>query len=406
MATPATPAKPTASQANPAADPSMSAAADVPCILIVDDSRMVRATIARHLKGKFTHVEAVDGEDGWSKLSIDPSIRAVISDLGMPKLDGFGLISRIRESDDSRIRALPVVIISGDDESTQMKRASELGATEFISKGIGAVELVARLENLTALTQAREERDSARVAVAQNATTDPLTQLGTMALLVKQGASMYSYARRHRVPLSVVRIRIDDFEKLRTRIGEGVTDQIVAGVARLLTSRLRKEDVIARTDGAEFSIAAPAAAAAAAAKFARRLVDDIRGARITWRGKSVKISACIGIADSTQGRTESFADILANAGRRLARARVLDRNRVVFEDAPEDGVPGRVPLPSIDEALDMLAAGRGGELRAIAGDLATRIFPLVKFCDDQFTVAERTRIETAATMRLPTLKPD
>ena len=178
MATPATPAKPTASQAKPAADPSMSAAADVPCILIVDDSRMVRATIARHLKGKFTHVEAVDGEDGWSKLSVDPSIRAVISDLGMPKLDGFGLISRIRESDDSRIRALPVVIISGDDESTQMERASELGATEFISKGIGAVELVARLENLTALTQAREERDSARVAWRK---TRPPTRLRNWA---------------------------------------------------------------------------------------------------------------------------------------------------------------------------------------------------------------------------------
>ncbi len=83
----------------------MPATDDVPRILIVDDSRMVRATIARHLKGKFTHVEAVDGEDGWPKLSADPSIRAVISDLGMPKLDGFGLISRIRKSDDSRIRA-------------------------------------------------------------------------------------------------------------------------------------------------------------------------------------------------------------------------------------------------------------------------------------------------------------
>ena len=380
-------------------------ASAAPRILIVDDSRIVRATIARHIESRFACVEAVDGEDGWGKLMSDSGIRAVISDLGMPELDGFGLLKRIRGADDVRLRSLPVIIISGDDDEAQTMQAAKLGATEFITKGIGSVELVARLENLTALSDARKELDSARVAVAQNATTDPLTQQGTMALLVKQGAAMFSYAKRHRVTLSVVRIGIDNFAAVRARVGDTVADQILVAVSRLMASRLRKEDVVARTDAAEFAIAAPAATAAAAAKFSRRLVEDIRGARITWQGKRVKISAAIGIADSSQVGAESFADIFSVAGRRLEHARTLTGDRVVAEDAGVEVAMQAVP--SIEDALILLAAGRGAELRAFAPELALKIYPLVKFCDDQFTVAERAKIEMAVTQKLATLEaPD
>ena len=375
-----------------------------PRILIVDDSRIVRATIARHITPRFPVSEAVDGEEAWRLIESDASIRVVISDLGMPLLDGFGLLARIRGAADARVRSLPVIIISGDDDEVQLKRASSLGATEFITKGIGAVELVARLENLTELSDVREKLDTARITAAQTATTDPLTQLGTMALLVKQGAALFSYARRHRVPLAVVRISIDDFIEVRGKVGEGVADQILVAVARLLVSRLRKEDVIARIDAAEFAIAAPAASGLAAAKFSRRLAGDIRNARITWQGKNLSISASIGIADSTVAATNSFADLLSLAGRRMERARLLDGERVVAED--EAAEPAPPMAPSVEEAIAMLADGREEELRAHASELALKIYPLVKFCDDQFTAAERARIEMAATQKLTTLKEE
>lgn len=388
-----------------APDPAQVVAPTAPRILIVDDSRIVRATIAKHVKARFPFTEAVDGEDAWKKIEADASIRVVISDLAMPVLDGFGLLTRIRGAADARIRSMPVIMISGDDDGPQIKRASKLGATEFITKGIGAVELVARLENLTELTDVREKLDSARETAAQTATTDPLTQLGTTALLVKQGAAMFSYARRHRVPLALVRVSIDNFVQVRAKVGESVADQILVAVARLLVSRLRKEDVVARTDAAEFAIAAPAASSLAATKFSRRLANDIRGARITWQGKSLKISASIGIADSTIASTQSFADLLAVAGRRMERARTLEDDRVVAEDeVSEAELP--VEAPSIEEALAMLADGRGAELRAHVSELALKIFPLVKFCDEQFSVAERSRLELAATQKLSILQQD
>ena len=375
-------------------------------VLIVDDSRIVRAAIIKHIKGRFEVVEAADGEQGWAALSGDASVRVVISDLGMPVLDGYGLLQRMRASADPRIKTMPVIMISGDDENAQRERASRLGATDFITKGVGAVELVARLDALAELAQVRQQLDTARVAVAQQATTDPLTQLGTLSLLVKQGASMFSYAQRHRLPLAVVRVGLDRFDGLRGKIGDGVADQIVVAVARLIASRMRKEDVIARADVAEFAIAAPSTTSEAAAKFSGRLVDEIRGAKITWQGRRLKITASVGIADSSIDPSESFADVFSVAGRRLDRARAQQGDRVVAADEVLDPsqLAGKAKAPDIDQALAMLAGGRGDDLLPFVRELALRVYPLVQFCDEQFSAHDHEKLELTATQRMRALK--
>lgn len=375
-------------------------------VLIVDDSRIVRAAIAKHLKGRFTVVEAADGEDGWARLTADADIAAVITDLTMPVLDGFALLTRIRTADEPRLRGLPVLVISGDDEGTQKKRAARLGATDFITKGIAGVELVARLDNLTALRRARADAESARETASLEATTDPVTRQGSMALLVKQGASMFSYARRHRVPLSVVRVVIEDFARIRGKVGEAAADQILAAVGKLLASRLRKEDVVARVDADEFAIAAPAAPAAAAERFARRLVDDIRAARITWQARALRISACAGIADSTIESAQSFADVYSAAGRRLERARSGSGDTVVADEPLEAGVAAVRVAPSVEEALALIATGRADELKPFVSELAIRIYPLAKFCDEQFTSAARPKADAVRTQKLPSVARD
>src|ERR1700744_3225846 len=119
-----------------------------PRVLVVDDSRIVRATIGKHVKNAYEVREAGDGEDGWAALVGDTQIRVVISDLSMPRLDGFGLIERIRACPEPRIRDIPIIMISGDDEAEPRRRASALGATAFITKGVGGGELLARLEGL------------------------------------------------------------------------------------------------------------------------------------------------------------------------------------------------------------------------------------------------------------------
>ncbi len=129
----------------------------LPKVLIIDDSRMVRASLIRHLRGRFEVREEADGEDGWQTLMVDPTIQAVITDIGMPRLDGYGLLERIRGSRLSRICTLPVAVISGDDEPDVRVRAKSAGATDFISKSISTVELLARLEACTQLAHTHRD---------------------------------------------------------------------------------------------------------------------------------------------------------------------------------------------------------------------------------------------------------
>ena len=360
----------------------------LPHLLIIDDSRMVRAALARHTKPAYAIVEAVDGEEGWKLLMSDTRIKVVISDLSMPKLDGYALLERIRSHQVARVRHLPVIMIFSGGGEAARKRAADLGATDFITPDIGAVELLARLDALTQLAQAKEDLDASRVAVAEQATTDPLTQLFTMGFMVKQGSAMYSYARRHSLTLAVLRLGLDNFEAVRAKIGDAIADQIIVAVAKLLDSRMRKEDCVARTGPAEFGIMSPATTGEAAARFAQRVAEEIRAAKITWQGQKIGISVSIGACDSASEAVESFADLLVIAQQRMQAAFAAGGDRVVFQPGPS-AAPGearaRREAPTIEEALAMLAAGRGEALVPHAGELARRLYPLVRFCDDLFT---------------------
>ncbi len=358
--------------------------AKLPIVLIIDDSRMVRASIARHVQGAYEVREAADGEEGWNALLGEPRIKVVISDLSMPKLDGYQLLERIRTSKVSRIREIPVMMISGSEEESERKRASELGATDFITKGIGTAEVLARIDALSQLARAKEELDATRVALAEQATTDPVTQTFTIGYMVKQGSAMFSYARRHKIPIAVMRLGLDDFEASRSRIGDAVADQILAAVAKLVSSRMRREDCVARTGPAEFSIMSPSATAAAADVFAQRLVAEIDAAKISWQGQSLKLRASIGACDSVAETVESFADLLVIAQRRMLEAREAGGGRVVAIGAEAALATPAPAVPSIEEALAMLAEGHGDRLRVYAADLARRIYPLVRFCDEVF----------------------
>jgi CheY-like chemotaxis protein len=104
-------------------------------VLLVDDSRFVRASMRRSLGGTFSLRETDSGDRAWEMLLLDESIAAVLSDLSMPGLDGFQLLQRVRGSMVSRIRHLPFAILSGAHDEQARSRAQALGADRFVLKG-------------------------------------------------------------------------------------------------------------------------------------------------------------------------------------------------------------------------------------------------------------------------------
>ncbi len=352
-----------------------------PRVLICDDSRIVRASIIKHIKNAFDIREATDGEAGWSALNEDESIQVLISDLSMPKLDGFGLLARLRASESPRLREMPVIIISGEEEGNARQRAAAAGATDFITKGIGAVELHSRLEALVKLNRANRQLEKSRDAIAQTATTDPLTGLGTPHFLLLRGAQIYAHARRRVNDVAVLRLYLDAQDDVAERFGKPVADQLLVFFGKMLSTRMRKEDCIARMNDTEFALVCPSTALNNANQFAGRLKEAVAVAKVNFRDEIIHYTASIGVANTDQDLAENIDDLFLLAEARMRRAVADGGNQLVSSD--ELKTQSSAPLPSIDEALNLLASGDAERLTAHLPALLGRLLPLLKLTNDR-----------------------
>ena len=117
---------------------------DMFTILVVDDSRTVRASINKVLSSTYNVVQAEDGEDAWEKLLELPKVSMIISDIMMPKLDGYGLICRIRAAAQPEIKNIPIVVITSSEDDLTRERAHACGANDFIVKPVRAADMMQR----------------------------------------------------------------------------------------------------------------------------------------------------------------------------------------------------------------------------------------------------------------------
>ena len=102
-------------------------------VLVVDDSLTVREMQRKLLAGHGYRVEvALDGIDGWNNLRAG-EYDLVITDIDMPRLDGIGLLERIRH--DPRLQRMPVMIVSYKDRPEDRARGMEAGADYYLAKG-------------------------------------------------------------------------------------------------------------------------------------------------------------------------------------------------------------------------------------------------------------------------------
>jgi two-component system sensor histidine kinase and response regulator WspE len=113
--------------------PGAPAAASARRVLVVDDSLTVREMQRKLLAARGYRVDvALDGEDGWNQLRA-ADYDLVITDIDMPRLDGIGLLERIRH--DPRLHRLPVMIVSYKDRPEDRARGLEAGADYYLAKG-------------------------------------------------------------------------------------------------------------------------------------------------------------------------------------------------------------------------------------------------------------------------------
>jgi DNA-binding NtrC family response regulator len=130
----------------------------MPTVLIVDDEKNIRATLARALRLEGYRTD--EAEDGVAALAVleQGGIDAILADVQMPRLDGLGLLEALRE----RGLAVPAIILTAHGTIERAVRAVKLGAFDFIEKPPSIERVLLALEN--ALDRGRLERENLRLA--------------------------------------------------------------------------------------------------------------------------------------------------------------------------------------------------------------------------------------------------
>ncbi|GBF56389.1 chemotaxis protein CheY [Candidatus Phycosocius bacilliformis] len=109
-------------------------------ILTVDDSRTMRDMLKLALSDAgYDVVQAEDGVDGLETLDREGA-DVVITDINMPRMDGFGFIEGVRAN--PAYRGLPVLVLTTESSPEKKARAKEAGATGWIVKPFDPVKLV------------------------------------------------------------------------------------------------------------------------------------------------------------------------------------------------------------------------------------------------------------------------
>ena len=327
----------------------MATAGDIPekRVLIVDDSKFVRTTFNRILSTSFAVREVADGEAGWQAIESDASIVMVVTDLDMPKLDGFGLLERVRGSGSTRIKEMPIIVISGNQNEAAKKRARDMGANDFISKEADAPEVLSRIDNLLRLVKASHDLEDNKQVIEQTVTHDPLTGTLTPHALMIEGRKLFSHARRHTSPLSVMGFRVDSHAEIAKSAGKDVADQLLAKIAKLVTSNLRTEDSIGRAAETTFVVISGGPGAAQVMVLARRLHEQMKAAQVAYRGQTLRIVSSFGVATLGHDQAAGIEDMIKLALQRLQRAGSGAGERIIgSEDI------GSIKVPTISAEIE------------------------------------------------------
>ncbi|MBU4316191.1 MAG: response regulator [Proteobacteria bacterium] len=193
---------------------------NAPKILVVDDSSVIRQTLARKLKDLGACVTlASDGAEGFEKACAN-EFDLVITDIEMPKMDGYSLCVNLKREE--RTKAIPVIILSSLDTEKDIEKGFRVGASAYVAKADALNELPETIERILEKASFYKARtilvvdDSVTIrSVVKNA----LEKAGFKVLAAENGLQAMQILNNHRPDLILSDIEMpgmDGIELCRT----------------------------------------------------------------------------------------------------------------------------------------------------------------------------------------------
>lgn len=310
-------------------------------VLYIEDSSVVAHVMVKILKNMKLEVDHFTSADEAYEAFQLANYDLIISDIMVEgQMSGVGLVTRIREMDGDKAR-VPILAVSGLDDSLRRTELFRLGINDFISKPVIREEVTARVTNLITSKQLFDQVKTQQHHLYELAMRDQLTGLYNRNSLKEFAGKYFTQASRHDFSLSLMLIDLDHFKEINDTHGHLVGDMVLEHVGELLRQSCREEDFAARFGGEEFLIILPhcdLASAAAKAELIRKEIELLEpaGVHITTsigvtsrpRGKQVEMEALFRVADHAVYEAK-------NRGRNCVVLRRFDSKTASREEAEE-----------------------------------------------------------------------
>lgn len=286
-------------------------------ILVVDDNpdKLSLLEAALCLAG-YRVTTATDGDEALAAIeSYQPDL--VITDVMMPRMNGYELAQRIRANPLTKF--IPVIMqTAAGRRAEDLRRASEVGALGYITDPTDLDLLLARTRTLLEF--------KAYLDVCEEAAfTDHLTGLANRRRFERQLEREVGRTERFGHPFSLLMLDIDNFKNLNDSFGHDAGDDAIRRISKVLREGTRGIDLAARIGGEEFAVVLVETKQQAAFEVAERLRVAIRSSEIP---SGAQVTASFGVAECPTD-AQTAAGILKAADVALYEAKKEGRDRVI-----------------------------------------------------------------------------
>lgn len=303
-------------------------------VLVVDDDAMNIAILARLLEPEFDVVFATSGKQALELIArVLPDL--VLLDVMMPDMDGYTVCTQLKA--DPLTAGIPIIFVTGIQETDSESYGLELGAADYITKPFNPNVVRARVRNHVELKRARDR-------LLALASSDGLTGLANRRAFDTALEFECKRLARTSAPLGLILLDIDYFKPFNDLYGHVAGDECLRRVADQISGAMaRAGDLAARYGGEEFACILPDTGLDGTVAIAERIKMKINAMAISHAGSKVatSLTASFGAVSTVCGEGTGVEAILRSADACLYRAKVDGRNRVIAADGFGQEEPDR-----------------------------------------------------------------
>jgi two-component system, cell cycle response regulator len=311
-----------------------------PRVLIVDDDDLVLAHLEALVRAAgFEVCTALGGSQALYSLE-QAFAPVVISDLGMPGMDGLALCRTIRQ------RRWPgyvyILLLTAQTSEQDILAGLDAGADDYLSKRTSPAQLLARLRTAQRLLTLERSLKEALVEKRRLALTDALTGAPNRRYFQQRLSRELARLRRFGGDLCLMSLDIDNFKQINDRYGHASGDTVLQEFVRRIRRCLpRDTDWCARMGGEEFAVVLDGTGLLGVELVAERLRQAIAATAIKTPGGTISVTVSIGVsgvmgANRGECTVESLLQI---ADRNLYVSKEAGRNRVTVPSATAKPAP-------------------------------------------------------------------